>query len=104
MRPVSLAIPDKDAHAFDAATLARIEEMSEQVRLAESALPDADTAMAVADGPIHARLPVHIRGSYLNLETRCLGDFFRSCCRRGRKPVFPARQSGRLQLRPLACR
>ncbi len=94
-----LAVPDKDAHALDAATLARIEEMSEQVRLAESALPDADTAMAVADGPIHARLPVHIRGSYLNLGTPVPRGFLQVMLPEGGgKPVFPARQSGRLQL------
>lgn len=94
-----LAIPDKDAHAFDEATLARIEEMNEMVRVAESALPDADAAMGVMDGPIQSGLRVHIRGSYLTLGDWVPRGFPAVMSPAGEgKAVFPAKESGRLQL------
>lgn len=93
-----LAIPDKDADAFDAATLAKVDRMKGEVMALEGKTPDLPAIMGVADGAVAKTLPVHIRGSHLTLGReieRGFPDVMRVSLAR---PVMPAKQSGRLEL------
>ncbi len=92
-----LAIPDKDADAFDAATLAQVEELNSKVMDLESQTPDPPAIMGVADGDITRTMPVHIRGSYLTLGKPVERGFPEVMRTSFTKPVMPARQSGRLE-------
>jgi hypothetical protein len=94
-----LAIPDKDADAFDAATLAQIDRMMERLMQAEDATPEPPALMGVTDAATITRhMPIHIRGSYLTLGREVERGFPEVMRTSWSKPVFPARQSGRLEL------
>ncbi len=94
-----LAIPDKDADALDAATLAQVERMTEALLQVEDATPELPALMGVTDAPtIARRMPIHIRGSYLTLGREVERGFPEVMRTSWSKPVFPARQSGRLEL------
>lgn len=94
-----LAIPDKDANAFDGEMLAGVEQMQNEVMKIERQAPDPPALMGVKDGVITKSLPIHIRGSYLTLGKpieRGFPEVMRASL--NSKPVLPARQSGRLEL------
>ncbi|MBL9142538.1 MAG: PSD1 domain-containing protein [Verrucomicrobiaceae bacterium] len=93
-----LAVPDKDAHAFDAATLAKIEAMNEDAMVMEDKTPEPPALMSVADGEVKKTLPIHIRGSYLTLGKEVERGFPEVMRTSFTKPVMPAKQSGRLEL------
>lgn len=93
-----LAVPDKDADAFDAATLAKIEAMQEDAMNMEDATPEPPALMSVADGEVKRTLPIHIRGSYLTLGKEIERGFPEVMRTSLTKPVMPAKQSGRLEL------
>lgn len=93
-----LAVPDKDADAFDAATFARIDAMSDELMALEDKTPDPPSIMSVAEGNVVKALPVHIRGSYLTLGKPVERGFPEVMRTSFTKPVMPARQSGRLEL------
>ena len=94
-----LAIPDKDANAFDGEMLADVEQMRNEVMKVERQAPDPPALMGVKDGVITKSLPIHIRGSYLTLGKpieRGFPEVMRASL--NSKLVLPARQSGRLEL------
>lgn len=94
-----LAIPDKDADAFDAHTLSQVNRMMEALMQVEDATPEPPALMGVTDAPtIARRMPIHIRGSYLTLGREVERGFPEVMRASMSKPVFPARQSGRLEL------
>lgn len=93
-----LAIPDKEADAFDARTLAKIEAMNQDLKALDSETPDPPAIMGVADGTITRALPIHIRGSYLTLGKPVERGFPAVMRTSLAKPVMPAKQSGRLEL------
>lgn len=93
-----LAIPDKEADAFDSEALGKIETMNRDLTALESQVPDPPAIMGVADGIVTRTLPVHIRGSYLTLGKPVERGFPEIMRTSLTKPVLPAKQSGRLEL------
>ena len=93
-----LAIPDKEEHAFDAATFAKIEAMNDAVMKLEDRTPDPAALMGVADGNVTRTLPIHIRGSYLTLGKEIERGFPEVMRVSLARPLLPAKQSGRLEL------
>ena len=93
-----LAVPSKEAFAFDPSALAEYYRLMEEARQFESAAADETSAMGVTDGEITPTLPIHIRGSYKNLGDPVARDFPEVMRVSSVRPVFPAGQSGRLEL------
>ena len=93
-----LAIPDKDADAFDGEMLMASEQMKTELMALEDLTPDPPAFMGVADGTITPAMPIHIRGSYLTLGPPIARGFPAVMRTSLTKPVFPAKQSGRLDL------
>lgn len=92
-----LAIPAKPEHAFSDTALAEYHQLEKEARLLESQAPDRPAAMGVSDREeIAETLPIHIRGSHLNLGKevgRAVPAVFSIDL-----PEFPADRSGRLAL------
>jgi hypothetical protein len=93
-----LAVPDKDADAFDTATLAKVEAMKSELMDMEDATPEPAAIMGVAEGNVTRTLPIHLRGSYLTLGKSVERGFPEVMRTSFTKPILPAQQSGRLQL------
>jgi mono/diheme cytochrome c family protein len=93
-----LAVPDKDADAFDAATLAKIEGMNQVLKSLEAQAPELPAIMGVAEGTVTRTLPIHIRGSYLTLGKPVERGFPEVMRTSLTKPVLPTKESGRLEL------
>ena len=93
-----LAIPDRDADAFDAETFASVEKMNAELLKLEGQTPDLPSVMSVADGKITKTLPIHIRGSYLTLGPESERGFPQVMQTSIAKPIFPTKQSGRVEL------
>ncbi|GEP45254.1 hypothetical protein BGE01nite_45450 [Brevifollis gellanilyticus] len=93
-----LAIPDKDADAFDAETLAKVTVMMDDLMSVEDATPDPPAFMGVAESTVTRTMPIHIRGSYLTLGKEVERGFPEVMRTSFNKPVFPNKQSGRLEL------
>ncbi|MCA1962675.1 MAG: PSD1 and planctomycete cytochrome C domain-containing protein [Prosthecobacter sp.] len=94
-----LTIPDKDADAFDATTLAQIQGMMDDLMQVEDATPDPPAFMGVADAATIPRsMPIHIRGSHLTLGREVPRGFPEVMRTSLTQPIFPTRQSGRLEL------
>ena len=62
-----LAVPPKVEFAFDPEPLAEFNRLSQIAREFESAAADTSAAMGVSEQAVVAELPIHIRGSHLNL-------------------------------------
>ena len=62
-----LVVPDRDADAFDAETLAKVTSMMDDLMQVEDATPDPPAFMGVGEGNVVRAMPIHIRGSYLTL-------------------------------------
>lgn len=62
-----LAVPPKADFAFDSETLQEYFRLETEARLIESQAADEESVMAVSDQKILASLPIHIRGSHVNL-------------------------------------
>ena len=92
-----LAIPDKDADAFESDWFVMVDQMNDELMHLESAMPDPPAIMGVADGTITKSLAVHIRGSYLTLGKECERGFPQVMQASLTKPIFPSKQSGRLE-------
>jgi hypothetical protein len=90
-----LSVPPQPEYAFDAETLAEYHRLMEEARIAESRAPDEPAAMGVADGEVAATLPVHIRGSHLNLGPAVARGFPQVMWRSAERPDFPTDESGR---------
>jgi hypothetical protein len=93
-----LAVPPKPEFAFDAATLAEYNRLADEARVLESNAPDAPAAMGVADGKVHAELPIHIRGDHRNLGEPVARDFPKVMQAADARAAWPENQSGRLEL------
>jgi len=93
-----LAVPDKDADAFDAATLAKIEGMNQVLKSLEAQAPELPAIMGVAEGTVTRTLPIHIRGSYLTLGKPVERGFPEVMRTSLTKPVLHTKESGRLEL------
>ena len=92
-----LAIPAKPSHAFTADDYAEYQRLQEEARILESHAPDYPAAMGIADSrEINDTLPIHIRGSHLNLGNpvaRAVPAVFSDS-----GVTFPQSASGRLEL------
>ena len=93
-----LAIPDKDADAFDADMLAAAEQMNAELKALEDKMPDTPALMGVKDGVITPALRIHIRGSYLTLGPEVQRGFPQVMRTSSARPILPAKHSGRLEL------
>lgn len=93
-----LAIPDKEEHAFDHATLHTLAALADALAEVEKNEPDTPSIMGVKDREIAQTIPIHIRGSHLTLGREC-GRGFPAVMRNSEvPPIFPSRQSGRMEL------
>jgi hypothetical protein len=93
-----LAVPELAADALDAATLAKIAAMNEEIMDFENKGPELPAIMSVADDKIVKTLPIHLRGSYLTLGKPVERGFPEVLRTSFATPIFPAKQSGRLEL------
>jgi hypothetical protein len=93
-----LAVPPKVEFAFDAETLAEYHRLAEEARLLESQSPDLPAAMGVQDQTILTSLPIHVRGSHLQLGEPVPRTFPTVMTREGKIPELASTQSGRLEL------
>jgi hypothetical protein len=91
-----LAVPAKPSHALDAETYAEYQRLTADLREYESSAYDAPAAMGIADGEICQTVPLHIRGSHLNLGAP-IARAFPEVMRRS-QAALPPTQSGRLEL------
>ncbi|MGB1814145.1 MAG: DUF1553 domain-containing protein, partial [Rubripirellula sp.] len=92
-----LTVPPKPEFAFDDQTLAEYNRRMEAARVYESKARDVPAAMGVSDDAVLARLPIHIRGSHLNLGEEVSRDFPEVMRNSDVRPIFPRHQSGRLE-------
>ena len=92
-----LAVPPKPEFAFDEETLAEYYRLMEAARVLESGAPDEPSAMGVADGQVNHQLPIHIRGSHLNLGEPVAREFPEVMRMSAVRPILPSNQSGRLE-------
>ena len=92
-----LAVPPKPEFAFDAQTLSEYDQLMERARLYESRAKDVPSAMGVRDGATVSALPIHIRGSHLNLGVPVAREFPEVMRSSSIRPIFPSHQSGRLE-------
>jgi hypothetical protein len=93
-----LAIPPKPEFAFDAETLQAYYKLLEAARVYESAAPDVPSIMGVSESAVVEALPIHIRGSHLNLGEPVAREFPEVMRLSPVRPIFPSQQSGRLEL------
>ncbi|MBY0587068.1 PSD1 and planctomycete cytochrome C domain-containing protein [bacterium] len=93
-----LAVPPKVEFAFDETTLAEFHRLSEEARLVESSAIDEPAAMGVQDQTILSSLPIHVRGSHLQLGAEVPRTFPAVMRTEGTMPSLPADHSGRLEL------
>ncbi|QDT13850.1 PSD1 and planctomycete cytochrome C domain-containing protein [Stieleria marina] len=93
-----LAVPAKPEFAFNADQLRRYDELMEAARIAESNADDLPSAMSVTDATVVSELPIHIRGSHRNFGEPVAREFPEVMRTSSVRPIFPANQSGRLQL------
>ena len=94
-----LLVPPKESRSFyPTESLARLDEFeAERAALRTNAPPAPAMALAV-DEAAAVDLPVHIRGSHLNLAKDSVPRGFVQVLNRNSPPAIPAKQSGRLQL------
>ena len=92
-----LAVPAKPEHAFDAETLAEYHRLMDKAREFESTAADETASMGVSDGTVLARLPIHIRGSHLNLGADIDRAFPAVLHSESATIKLPTDQSGRLE-------
>ncbi len=93
-----LAVPPKVEFAFGAETLAEYYRLEDEARILESNAPDEPASMGVGEQTILSSLPIHIRGSHLNLGKPVAREFPEVMRTSTVRPVLPAGQSGRLEL------
>ena len=92
-----LAVPPKVEFAFDEKTLAEYYQLEEEARILESNAPDEPASMGVGEQTILTSLPIHIRGSHLNLGQPVAREFPEVMRTSTVRPVLPNNQSGRLE-------
>ncbi|MCP4853639.1 MAG: DUF1549 domain-containing protein [Fuerstiella sp.] len=92
-----LAVPPKVEFAFDAKTLAEYYRLEDEARILESNAPDEPATMGVGEQTVLTSLPIHIRGSHLNLGKPVAREFPEVMRTSTVRPVLPAGHSGRLE-------
>ena len=92
-----LAVPPKVEFAFDAKTLKEYYRLEDEARILESNAPDEPAAMGVGEQTVLTSLPIHIRGSHLNLGKPVAREFPEVMRTSTVRPVLPASHSGRLE-------
>ncbi|NBV86765.1 MAG: DUF1553 domain-containing protein, partial [Verrucomicrobia bacterium] len=92
-----LALPVRDGDILDVETLASIASMNKEVEEFEAKKPEMPAIMSVTEGNIFKSLPLHIRGSHLTLGKPVERGFPEVMRTSFTKPIFPAKQSGRLE-------
>jgi hypothetical protein len=93
-----LTIPAKPDFALDEATMAEYNRLMEAARVYESNAPDVPAVMGVGTDKVVHELPIHIRGSHLNLGDPIAREFPEVMRTSLVRPIFPADSSGRLEL------
>lgn len=93
-----LSIPPQPEYALDDATLAEYYQLMEKARVIESGAIDRATAMGVCDAAAVPSLPIHIRGSHLNLGQLTPRNFPTVLLTSTVEPIFSDHSSGRLEL------
>ncbi|MBX3422305.1 MAG: PSD1 domain-containing protein [Pirellulaceae bacterium] len=93
-----LVVPPQPQYAFDEDTLREYYRLMEEARILESGAEDLSAAMGVADGTPLNWLPIHIRGSHLNLGEPIPRGFPIVMQTSTVQPILPDHQSGRLEL------
>ncbi len=93
-----LAIPPKPEFAFDEQTLREYYRLADESRTFESSAIDSPSVMGVADGAIHTKIPIQIRGSHLNPGAEVARDFPAVMRPTNSTTVLPSDQSGRREL------
>ena len=94
-----LALPPKIDYALSPEKFAEYSKLADAARRFESSAPDVTAVMAVGEEPeIRDSLEIHIRGSHLNLGHLVPREFPEVMRVSAVRPVFPKKQSGRLQL------
>ncbi len=73
-------IPPQPEYALDPASLAKYYELMEVARKLESNAEDRPAAMGVHESAAVHSLPIHIRGSHLNLGQRSSNEGFPKSC------------------------
>lgn len=93
-----LVVPPQPEYALDAETLREYYRLMEEARILESHAADLTAAMGVSDSTPAPSLPIHIRGSHLNLGEPVERGFPVVLQSTAASPLFPDHQSGRLEL------
>jgi len=93
-----LVVPPQPEYALDADTLKEYYRLMEVARILESNAADLSAAMGVADATPASTIPIHIRGSHLNLGDPVERGFPAVFSTSIGTPIFPDHQSGRLEL------
>lgn len=93
-----LAIPPQPEHALDPASLAKYYELMEVARKIESSAQDRRGAMGVNESVAIQSIPIHIRGSHLNLGQSVQRGFPKVMQWSEVAPIFPDNASGRWEL------
>ena len=93
-----LAVPPKPEFAFDAATLDEYYRLEDEARKFESVADDETAAMGVGENETVREIPIHIRGSHLNLGEPVAREFPEVMRLSASRPIWPSAQSGRLEL------
>jgi hypothetical protein len=93
-----LALPAKNAELLDKEQLAKIESLNQESARIEAAAPELPGVMSVADKEVVKTIKVHLRGNYLTLGKAVERGFPEVMRTSLTKPIFPAKQSGRLEL------
>lgn len=93
-----LAIPPQPEYALDSASLAKYYELMEVARKLESNAQDRRAAMGVNESVAIRSLPIHIRGSHLNLGQPVERGFPKVMQWSDVPPIFPDNASGRWEL------
>lgn len=93
-----LAVPPKVQYAFSEEAQEEFNRLSTIARIYESKAADETAAMGVSEGEVKAELPIHIRGSHLNLGEPVAREFPAVMRTAAVRPVFPSDESGRLEL------
>lgn len=93
-----LVVPPQPEYAFDSETLQEYYRLMEEARVLESHAADLPAAMGVSDATPTASIPIHIRGSHLNLGEPVARGIPSVMLTSAPGTIFPDHQSGRMEL------
>lgn len=93
-----LALPARNTDLLEKEQLSKIEQLNQEAARIESETPELPGVMSVADKEVVKTIKVHLRGNYLTLGKSVERGFPEVMRTTLTKPIFPAKQSGRLEL------